>query len=412
VAGTPALPNGTTATSQTATDQTLKLATDQFVYNALAISNAATATAFASTPSQCATGSVATGITANGTANCTTNGIVSLTSTGGTINITTPASGTRNIEVLALGQPTSGDALNLTDLQANQLVGTVSSANLPGVLPVYNTAAGYAMSQSNAGQIIEQNNSLVGCPFTLPAIGSSNGNITPGSFQSIVYVNSSITCSITPTTATINGSAVQYLGQYGWALITADNNSSAYNYVSLVGGGYTFSGAGTAIWVNPIKVPMEIFTSYTSSTPSCISGQTCITQSATDQLGTYTNGILATNIDTAQNFHLEALELVDTGAPTITLGGNCTGSAASITGAGWHAGTFLTGTTSGTGVCTIVLTGLPSNANGWVCGGSDGTKGTTLFQNNTTILTTSCPMNTGVTTASGDRIWWRADPIT
>ena len=148
-----------------------------------------------------------------------------------------------------LGTPTSGDGLNLIDIQANALVGPVPKTNLYGSMPRYPNSATVTITSADLGNIVA--NCYAGsATATVPAINTSS--ITPNAFQFGIINASTASCTtqtltITPTSpTTVNELTSLTLAAGASAFFFADNNTSGsgnYNYVAFVSSGGA-SGAG------------------------------------------------------------------------------------------------------------------------------------------------------------------------
>ena len=313
----------------------------------------------------------------------------------------------------AAGVCTVPTLLATTSLQgpynAAQLVGgPVPNGVMPSTLVTYNSGAGYSLGSGDTGNIIQESAASGACPFTLPVI-NTNG-ITPGGYQTLIYSTDATTCSVTPTSpTTINGGTLVYMGQGGWYLITADSNSSAFNYVALVGGGYVFNQNGTAAWFNNVKAPGFV---VANGTGSFVAGSAGIAgTSVNDTIGYYTNNTLVGHNNVGGAFQ------ADFGAPTITsTSGNCT--MGTQTGTGWKSG-FFTFTYNSGASCTFAFTfsgsGVTANTatSGWHVWGAEQPDGKLLFQIDTTPhpqYATAVFNALSTTGANAQTAWWSIDP--
>lgn len=133
-----------------------------------------------------------------------------------------------------LDVPTAMDALNVTDVQAAALVGTVPFASIPGTSVRTPNSTGATITSADNGNGI--NNTASGFTIPIPDIGSSG--IAANGFQAFVYNNPASTGAMTvhPTTNTINGQASSVLAPGSGMLLFS---GAGTDYTALL------TGAGT-----------------------------------------------------------------------------------------------------------------------------------------------------------------------
>jgi hypothetical protein len=275
----------------------------------------------------------------------------------------------------------------LTAVPANTVSGccVLISSQAPGSV-TYNTTTTYAFSQSDNGNLINQN-ALGTCAFTLPAIGSG---ITTG-WQAILYNAGNNACSVTPATSTINGGTVVDVPSGGWAFIQADN---ATNYNALVVPAITCVATSICTFPNNIKMPNLIVNGPWTG----ISGQGGLGQPVTHQVCLATDTTCKWMVDANGDLNNEGGIIVDigTGQPTPSSISNCTAFGAQT--GGYRTGSVVLTTTSN--ACTFKLTWPVTMPTGYRCSGSDETA---RVQINTIAHTqTSATILTGTGTGNGD----------
>ena len=211
---------------------------------------------------------------------------------------------------------------------------------------------------------------------------------------------------ITFQTGVVNSGATGGAGNYTFTLPTDANTAvnSSHSSVLVVGGSLMSGLASAQDWfTNGAMVGgIVLQPNISSTTPSTADPQVVIVN------GNNTGGV---SVDYQGKLQLySGIVDVHTEATytTAITGTNCT-SIANQQG-GPTAGSFTVTATAGS-TCTITITigqaaGIPLSATDWVCGGSESTAGTGMFQADTAASTTSCKIK-GVIAASGDLVkWW------
>ncbi len=299
LSGTPALPNGTTATTQTAGDNSANLATTAFVATAVAGAGTTTSPLSFSTSSSTASGSF------NGSAAVTIDyadlGAAPLNSPTFTGTVSAPSLGLTNVYTVTLSPATQAGNYTLTipPLSANDTLATLGKTQtFTGPISFNAASSGAIAVSSPSGRITEQ---------------ASGGTL--GLYMSNTTVATSSTCSV----ATGANPSITLAG-FDWV-----------------------SGASTA--------------SNWTLTPSCVAGNPTVSNTLTlsNSIASSTvpdNVVIAARV-TAQGYGNPSSLTVAAGAaagtsPTIACGTNVT--------CGWNGGTvnLLTGTTPTTGALFTV----------------------------------------------------------
>jgi hypothetical protein len=307
LSGTPALPNGTTASTQSSGDNSTKAATDAFVYNLLS----------SGTPSILLTngsGLPATGITAgaliSGVTAASGGALVGISGTQTLTNKTMDGGSNTftNIGLSSLGQSStaavlgypggsstapeaftevpSGVTLDVSSLTQTSSSDVISINYLPGTATSY-PAGSHTVSGADNGTLI-YNTASSASTFSLPPINAVAPYVLPSAFQSVManFANTAVTTlagipNVSPAIAapTLNQAAgPMYLGPLGWSFTLTDGTASPGNYVILEGGGYQFNSAGVAVWTNAL-----IASGFVPNSPAC--GLT-----GTGRIASYTGG--------------------------------------------------------------------------------------------------------------------------
>jgi hypothetical protein len=296
--GTPALPNGTTGTTQTATDNSLKIATTAFVQSAIATGSVGYASTVPAAGVQA--GNLGSGVLSSGGAalvdlsspQTITNKVIN--GANNTLSILyseLPSSSTASIVGYPGGSNTTPELF--TQIPSNVLfdvAGLVQSSSsdtiplslLPSVITSYPNGS-VSLTGSNNGTIL-YNASSSASTFTFPPINSTTPPILPSAFQALpANFGSAVTTLAQGSSSggppTFNGgSSLLYLPQYGWAWVATDGTGGSGNFVILEGGGYQFNSVGAPVFSVAIIAP-----GFVPSSASCGA-------SGTGRIATYTGG--------------------------------------------------------------------------------------------------------------------------
>lgn len=240
LSGTPALPNGTTATTQSQADGTTKIATDAYVDTGLATKGAGTVTNIAT--GSCLTGGAITTtgtISFSGASNPQTSTYQVLASDFTACKNIPVASGTFTITLVASGsQPTSGQYITIINYGSGVVTVARSGQNINGGTASLTIGAGSATSPSVATIISDGTNYFAAVGSSFPATTCTNQfirSLAAGTAIGICATVVSADLNITTTTCTApqNLTAISSgaVGTCTAPVLTQNSQSTAYTTV-------------------------------------------------------------------------------------------------------------------------------------------------------------------------------------
>lgn len=315
--------------------------------------------------------------------------VVGTNSSGALIAVTTDGSGNIAYDTGTTFTGISIDASSVincsgcTNVPSSALSGAIS-ATLLGSSVRYPASTTVTVGSGDNGNIIS-NAASGATAASLPAI-VTGGSIAPGAYNFLYSSTGAGLQTLTPTTSTINGTSVAYLGQNCWALTWADNTASSpgpSNYVNLTAGCYVVNSAGQAVWSIPIKVPVMIV----SGNATAAAGQGFYNNaSTTTGFGIGVGSTYAMQATTATgNMQFGGLPIAQGNTPVVSCAGGAVPCVAGNLGTGITAAFATSPTFTGTAFTwvanePVVFSGTPPTGI---------TIGTTYYINTTGLTTTA-----------------------
>lgn len=235
--------------------------------------SAATATALASTPSGCASGLYATGITAFGNANCSQVAYTQLSGVPTLFNQTVQVNGTNQTQAstlnfaagsnVTLSGSTTGGVTTLTISSAGSSAGVSGPGTSTNyALAFWNGAGGNALGNSqittDAGGDVATSGTVTASTFASSGTGAGTVVLSQGSAQSSFPANS---VSIYAPTSIPSA--------YQWVLPSAD-----------AAGAIVSDGNASPGHLSIVKVPQEVYNTPSGPVSASIAGTTMFTPSA------------------------------------------------------------------------------------------------------------------------------------